>query len=90
MSYGIAIDCAVNVSATSSGACSDFFAPNKSLLEFKLKKSLSDWQSAELAAANRLSNNQKRNIDLILESGWHQQKIIGEILDRALIQRGRY
>jgi hypothetical protein len=59
-------------------------------LEFKLKKSLYDWQSAELAAANRLWNNQKRNIDLILESGWHQQKIIGEILDRALIQRGRY
>jgi PAS domain S-box-containing protein len=86
-------------------------------LELKLNKALSDWQSAELAAANRLSNmchelrtplsailgfaqlmasglpsptsSQKRNIDQILESGWHQQKLISEILHLARLHRER-
>jgi PAS domain S-box-containing protein len=35
------------------------------------------------------TRSQQRNIDLILEAGWCQQKLINEILDLALIESGQ-
>jgi PAS domain S-box-containing protein len=35
------------------------------------------------------TSSQKRNIDLIIEAGWHQQKLISEFLDLALLDSGK-
>jgi PAS domain S-box-containing protein len=35
-----------------------------------------------------LTGSQKRNIELILEAGWYQQKLISDVLDLALLESG--